>query len=802
MLRQDYRASKFRWPVNEVLAFVALALAAYASLSLATYAESDPTWRFATYDAAAVENLGGVAGAVLADLFFLLIGWVAYLVPLALVALCTQLFVFRKKSTGWMIRFANCAGFAMVFLGLCVIAEAHLSAPILNLETQGGGLAGTAVFSLSRELMPIEVSMTLALVSVVVGLELLRGFSWLRVCDWFGRVTKNLCRLVGAMLSRNAISDSVAHPKRVERKPAQSAPEPSRVDAGNLRWNGSGLLARTRAAMGNGDKRRQRTQLASKRRAGKPPKPRGSATSMRVEPSLGPAGGVAKRTSDQVSPTIAKKPEPRVPVLPAVELLDDPQLDIQGVYTERDLEEMAATLTQKLGDFRVEAEVGSIQPGPVVTRFEVQPAPGVKVSKFTSLAKDLARALTVSSVRIVEVIPGRSTVGIEIPNEVREIVHLREIVATSEFAGSESPLTLALGKDVAGQPVLADIGRMPHLLVAGTTGAGKSVGINTVLVSILYKATPEQVKFILIDPKMLELSVYEGIPHLLTPVVTDMQEAGQSLNWCVAEMERRYRLMASLGVRSLDAYNRRVENAKAEGRPVLDPFWMGAEEEDAPALESLPVIVVVIDEFADMMMIVGKKIDQTIARIAQKARAAGIHLVLATQRPSVDVITGLIKANINCRIAFSVPTRIDSRTILDQGGAEQLLGYGDMLYMRPGTSIPERVHGAYVSSEEVHRVVGAWKKKGEPQYLQLSDVWSQTGSSGTDANGDAGNDEHYDEAVAFVLDRGTVSISSVQRKFKIGYNRAANLVEAMEEAGLVSPPGHNGAREVLVSEPA
>jgi S-DNA-T family DNA segregation ATPase FtsK/SpoIIIE len=458
-------------------------------------------------------------------------------------------------------------------------------------------------------------------------------------------------------------------------------------------------------------------------------------------------------------------------------------------------------LELKLKDFGVEAEVVSVLPGPVVTRFEIQPAAGVNVQKISSLVKDLARSLAVISVRIVEVIPGKSVVGIEIPNEHREVVRLKDVFSSAVFQDSKSPLTLALGKDIAGESMVADISRMPHLLVAGTTGSGKSVGVNAMLLSILCKATPEEVRMILVDPKMLELSVYEGIPHLLTPVVTDMKEAAHALNWCVAEMERRYKLMAALGVRNLAGYNRQIADAAKKGNTISDPLWNADSDGEPEALGKLPLIVVVIDEFADMMMIVGKKVEQLIARIAQKARAAGIHLVLATQRPSVDVITGLIKANIPSRISFQVSSKVDSRTILDQGGAEQLLGHGDMLYLPPGSGLPTRVHGAFVSDEEVHRVVSDWKQRGEPNYdtgvLSGGDdepflaIEPESGSAEQE-------DALYDEAVAFVIESRRASISSVQRKLRIGYNRAARLIEAMEEAGVVSAMNSNGSREVLV----
>jgi S-DNA-T family DNA segregation ATPase FtsK/SpoIIIE len=436
------------------------------------------------------------------------------------------------------------------------------------------------------------------------------------------------------------------------------------------------------------------------------------------------------------------------------------------------------------------------------------------VSRISNLAKDLARSLAVISVRVVEVIPGKSVVGIEIPNEDREIVNFREVLSSRAFDQSRSALSLALGHDISGQPVVADLSRMPHLLVAGTTGSGKSVGVNAMLLSLLYKSTPADVRLILVDPKMLELSVYDGIPHLLTPVITDMKDAANGLRWCVAEMERRYKLMAALGVRNLAGYNRKVSEAGKAGTPIDDPLWVPdplsmtpVEEQSAPALESLPSIVVVIDEFADMMMIVGKKVEELIARIAQKARAAGIHLILATQRPSVDVITGLIKANIPTRIAFQVSSKVDSRTILDQGGAEQLLGHGDMLYLPPGSGLPTRVHGAFVSDDEVHRVVADWKRRGEPAYIEgLLDEGSSTpvtaGELQSEAGGDSDEDDAlYDEAVHYVTKSRRASISSVQRKLRIGYNRAARLIEAMEAAGVVSEMGSNGQREVLAPPP-
>ena len=492
--------------------------------------------------------------------------------------------------------------------------------------------------------------------------------------------------------------------------------------------------------------------------------------------------------------------------VPSLDLLDPPELHQEQGYSDDQLEMMSRLLEDKLKDFGVLAEVVEVNPGPVITRFELQPAPGVKASKITNLAKDLARSMAVLSVRVVEVIPGKSVVGIEIPNESRQTVRLSEVLNSKPYKEASSKLTLGLGNDIAGNPVVVNLAKMPHLLVAGTTGSGKSVGVNAMLLSLLFKATPDEVRLMMVDPKMLELSIYEGIPHLLTPVITDMKEAAGGLRWCVAEMERRYRLMAKMGVRNLSGFNEKLIKAREQGQAIRDPLWNPEQEglpfdTPAPELDTLPYIVVVIDEFADMMMIVGKKVEELIARIAQKARAAGIHLILATQRPSVDVITGLIKANVPTRIAFQVSSKIDSRTILDQSGAENLLGNGDMLYLPAGVSVPNRVHGAFVSDDEVHRIVEAWKLYGAPEYID--DILSDPAEGGAPSAGlfDDEQDALYDEAVAFVLESRKASISSVQRKLKIGYNRAARMIETMEAAGVVTPAGSNGQREVLAPPP-
>ncbi|MCG9759977.1 DNA translocase FtsK 4TM domain-containing protein [Pseudoalteromonas sp. Isolate6] len=495
--------------------------------------------------------------------------------------------------------------------------------------------------------------------------------------------------------------------------------------------------------------------------------------------------------------------QPPADPLPSLDLLDRPD-KAKNPISQEELDQVSRLVETKLLDFNVQAQVVGVYPGPVVTRFELDLAPGIKVAKITGLAKDLARSLSAVSVRVVEVIPGKTYVGLELPNKHREIVRLSEVIDAPKFEQNPSPLTMVLGKDIAGQPVVADLAKMPHLLVAGTTGSGKSVGVNVMILSLLYKSPPEDVRMIMIDPKMLELSVYEGIPHLLCEVVTDMKEAANALRWCVGEMERRYKLMSALGVRNLKGYNQKIKDAKEAGHPILDPLFKDTDgmADEPQELDKLPSIVVVIDEFADMMMIVGKKVEELIARIAQKARAAGIHLVLATQRPSVDVITGLIKANIPTRMAFQVSSKIDSRTILDQQGAENLLGMGDMLYLPPGTSVPVRVHGAFVDDHEVHAVVSDWKARGKPNYVEEILCGEATEDillpGEAPEGGDEESDPLYDEAVGFVIETGKVSVSSVQRKLRVGYNRAARLVEQMEMSGVVSAPGHNGARDVLV----
>src|SRR5690554_438962 len=757
-----------------------IALCLYLCMSLFSYNAADPGWTRSSGELA-VQNAGGRMGAWIADVLLLVLGYLAYLFPLIVAIKVWQMFRRRHLPfiwNGWLFSW-RLIGFVLTLLAGTALAALHGRAPASFPEGGGaGGVLGQLLSEMSYPVLNMQGSTLLFLTLFLFGLTVFTNLSWFKVMDLIGRITLDLLDL----FRRAWISWR-------EKRAARPQPAP-RAEAPGRREPVVSLEEKRQAELA----RAQRQQALEKHIAAQEKR-----TPPKIEPlETRPAEASVRTQKERQAPL---KFEPVVPgSLPPISLLDPPSKVNKG-FSPESLEGMSRLLELKLKDFGVEAEVEKVQPGPVITRFEIQPAPGVKVSKITNLAKDLARSLAVISVRVVEVIPGKTTIGIEIPNEDREIVRLSEVLQTREFDEAQSPVTLALGHDIGGKPVLADLARMPHQLVAGTTGSGKSVGVNAMLLSILFKSHPEDVRLIMIDPKMLELSIYEGIPHLLCPVVTDMKEAANALRWCVAEMERRYKLMAAMGVRNLAGFNRKVKDAQKAGEPLTDPLFRRESMDDIPPeLDTLPVIVVVIDEFADMMMIVGKKVEELIARIAQKARAAGIHLILATQRPSVDVITGLIKANIPTRIAFQVSSRIDSRTILDQGGAEQLLGHGDMLYMPPGTSLPVRVHGAFVSDDEVHRLVDEWKLRGEPQYIEEITSHDEEGATAVGANGDE-QDELFDLAVAFVTESGKCSISSVQRQLRVGYNRAARIVDSMQAAGVVSAPAHNGAREVLASAP-
>jgi S-DNA-T family DNA segregation ATPase FtsK/SpoIIIE len=745
--------------LREGALYVFGALALILWYALFTYDVNDPGFSQAT-STTDVNNGVGRAGAYTSDFLFNFFGRPAYLFTVMVFYLGWMLY--REQKTQQILTKMDyslrISGFVATLITSCALATLHFSPQGFN--ESAGGIIGRIVGEWLESVMKLLGASTLLFVIWVASISLFLGISWFNVMDKLGR----WC-LVGY--------------------------ERARIKIGELQDKAEGR--RQQAA-------RQDVMETEKKRTAGRQRPR-------IEPSM-PA----------LEPSVRAEKERQVPLfdppaageLPPLSLLDDPPPRKSG-YSADSLEAMSRLVELKLKDFGVDVEVRSVSPGPVITRFELDPAPGVKVSQIVNLSKDIARSLSVVSVRIVEVIPGKSFVGLEIPNENRELVTLGEILKSRAYDDQASPLTLALGKDIGGQSVVADLARMPHLLIAGTTGSGKSVAINAMVLSLLYKTQPEHVRLIMIDPKMLELSVYEGIPHLLTPVVTDMKEAANALRWCVAEMDRRYRLMSALGVRNIGGYNRKVKLAIDAGEPIMDPTFTPpplVDDENPiehPTLTPLPFIVVIIDELADMMMIVGKKVEEIIARLAQKARASGIHMLLATQRPSVDVITGLIKANVPTRIAFQVSAKVDSRTILDQMGAENLLGHGDMLYLPPGTSVPLRVHGAFVADHEVHSVVRHLKKSGQPRYLDeiLDGPTGPTpGLAGIDQlpadNADAEQDPLYDQAIQVVMDTRKASISGVQRRLKIGYNRAARMVESMEAAGLVGPLQSNGAREILV----
>jgi len=742
-----------------------LALCLYMLIALITYDERDPGWSHTAFSGQ-VHNSVGRAGAWLADVLFSLVGFSAYLIPVLLGY--RAWLIIRDKyaplSFDWVTFAVRVIGFLLVLFGATSLLAMHSRSAVTSMPFGTGGMLGQALASASLSSFALLGSRLVLLSILLFGLTIFTDLSWLKLIDYIGN---SVIRFWHWLQTRSV---DFAREYREQRQIEE-------------------VVVHRKQAVAV-EKQKALTRIPPAVSLPKPPPPK----SERVEKERQKVLFDAPITGE----------------LPPISLLNEAPVQGDRGFSADDLEKMSRLLEIKLREFNIEAEVTTVLPGPVITRFEIQPAPGVKVSRISSIAKDLARSLAVISVRVVEVIPGKSVVGIEIPNEDRETVYLSQILSSRAYEESKSPVTLVLGKDISGEPTVADLARMPHLLVAGTTGSGKSVGVNAMLISLLFKSTPEDVRLMMVDPKMLELSIYDGIPHLLTPVITDMKDAANGLRWCVGEMERRYRLMASLGVRNLAGYNKKVKDAEKAGEPILDPFWKpelefmaGEDVATAPALKSLPHIVVVIDEFADMMMIVGKKVEELIARIAQKARAAGIHLILATQRPSVDVITGLIKANVPTRIAFQVSSKIDSRTILDQGGAEQLLGHGDMLYLPPGTGLPVRVHGAFVADDEVHRVVADWKRRGQPDYIEglLDDGASEAipGIAGGEGGAGEGSEDDalYDEALRFVTETRKASISSVQRKLRIGYNRAARLIESMEAAGVVTAPGHNGQREVL-----
>jgi DNA segregation ATPase FtsK/SpoIIIE, S-DNA-T family len=734
-------------------------------LFLALVSFSDADGGFArTGGHEATHNLMGPLGAQVADVLLLLVGLPAFLLPLMLALAGVQIHFNTHHTPHRWVRWLKGVGFALTLASSAGLAALHFKAG--HYPAGAGGILGVEVGLGLNGVIGFMGATLLLLALWFCGVAAYTGVSWFYVMD-----------VIGALVLQGVAAFRAYQARRVDQKVGAEAK----------------LLRQAQR-----EQAQKHEAIASKR----------SAPKIETPPPVSPKSARVER--EKQKPLFDKV---AVTELPPLSLLDEAPPP-NKLHDPETLEALSRLVEIKLKDFGVEVRVVAVHPGPVVTRFEMQPAAGVKVSQISGLSKDIARALAAISVRVVEVIPGKDVVGLEIPNEIRETVTLGDILRSKAYDDVASPLTLALGKDISGQPQVADLQKMPHLLIAGTTGSGKSVGINAMVLSLLYKATADEVRLIMIDPKMLELSVYEGIPHLLAPVVTDMKQAANALRWCVAEMDRRYLLMSHLGVRNIGGYNRKVSEAIAAKQPLLDPILnkrlqagdrtvLDPITGNVPALTTLPYIVVVIDELADLMMLVGKKVEELIARLAQKARASGIHLILATQRPSVDVITGLIKSNIPTRMAFQVSAKVDSRTILDQGGAESLLGHGDMLFLPPGTSVPIRVHGAYVSDNEVHRVVSALKQA-NPQYDEQILEGPQTLIAGIDTpgedgvGGDSEQDMLYDEAVKVVLESKRASVSGVQRRLKIGYNRAARLVEAMEAAGLVGPLQSNGTRELLV----
>ncbi|MDF1647118.1 MAG: DNA translocase FtsK 4TM domain-containing protein [Legionellaceae bacterium] len=789
-------------------------VALFIFFALLTYQSSDPGWFHATRPNLMVLNAGGRVGAYVADLLYAIFGYAAYGLPLAL-AYFGWVILHDQRTLGEISKpmlALRAVGIVLLLVGGCGLLVFCVAGKTALLH-QPGGMFGQVVATFFHQILNSEGALLLLLATSLVGITWLTGLSWVHVTETIGQFVLKAVRASIAVLramSQAMLRAGVVAARAIARMSTAVSCSVFKVIKSSfrmivlntrhfLKW----LLSRQKSRAAHALNSELAPSVTGQTKPGlaskKEKKVAVKAARFRV---LAPKAPAQPPVAPALSSTPAEKKLPVTGILPPLDLLAktaENQAPVEG-YSHQVLESLSHELEQHLLDFGIQASVVAAHPGPVITRFELQLAAGVKVSKLSTLAKDLARSLSVTSVRVVEIIPGKTVVGLELPNPQRAMVVLSEVLSSEIYQQAYSPLTLALGVDIAGHPMVVDLAKMPHLLVAGTTGSGKSVGINAMILSLLFKSTPEQVRLILIDPKMLELSVYDGIPHLLTPVVTDMKEAASSLRWCVQEMERRYRLMAALGVRNLAGFNTKVIEAAERGEPLLDPLWKSTDSmaDTPPELDVLPYVVVVIDELADMMMVVGKKVEQLIARIAQKARAAGIHLILATQRPSVDVLTGLIKSNIPTRISFQVSSKIDSRTILDQQGAEQLLGHGDMLFLAPGTGAPLRVHGAFVDDQEVHRVADDWRARGEPIYIDeitedLDDMRdAQGGRSVEDA------DPLYDEAVAFVMQTRKASTSSVQRRFKIGYNRAARLIDEMERVGMVGPL-EGGARDVLVT---
>lgn len=758
--------------IREGLFILLCSLAIYLLIALVTYDIQDPAWSHASMSGD-VQNAAGKTGAVLSDILLSAFGFLAYALPVVFLyfGLCFYREQLVSKDTSSVIWMLRGIGLLLTLITSCGLTTIHFAKAASMLPMGPGGLIGIGIKTLLVTYLNFTGATLMLFSLLLVGITLFTGLSWFTVFEYVGKRFLQLGKAKALPLGQKLFQSG-----------KEKFTKENLVDFPKLLPPKKKVKIKELPEENFHEEDEEEAE-----------KPRFKKVKMKIKPKL-----FLKKNKPQPEESleeIALLPH----TTPSLGLLEGKKETTKSGYSSAALQELSRLVEMRLQEFGVEVKVVGVYPGPVITRFELDLAAGIKVNRITTLAKDLARSLSVVSVRVVEVIPGKSVVGLEIPNATRELVTLREVLEEGAYQRTLSPLALVLGKDIAGKPVVVDLAKMPHLLVAGTTGSGKSVGLNAMLLSILFKASPIDVRLILIDPKMLELAVYDNIPHLLTPVVTDMKDAANALRWCVAEMERRYQLMAALGVRNLSGFNQKVIVAEKAGKPLLDPLCEPLGEELPPTLEVLPYIVVVVDEFADMMMVVGKKVEELIARIAQKARAAGIHLILATQRPSVDVITGLIKANIPTRIAFQVSSKIDSRTIIDQSGAEQLLGHGDMLYLPPGQGIPQRIHGAFVSDDEVHKVANDLRRLGKPAYIE--NVVESSGNLQSMSN-DEDIDELYDQAVFVVTQSRKASISYVQRRLKIGYNRAARLIEQMEAQAVVSAVQSHGGREVLAPPPS
>ncbi len=783
------------------LTVILATLVIYLFVALFTFNINDPGWTTASSEIT-IKNYAGPVGALIASTILSLVGIFGFIIPLLILdAIRATLTSVQGKKINYSMVMVKAVGLIMLIIGFAGLAELYFSIVNPWMPQRSGGIIGYE----SRKFFVTYLnhfggSLGL-LVTLIIGIILYSGSSWFNLC-------KSIFAYIAKLFDRpnkvekttekkdDFLFDDFENFNKKTTKPLSKANDEISIPLDESKAPIVEPKSDEELFFGSDDIQIKEDndiffdELPAQKKTPEP----------KLKPQI-----VEEKPKEKIKPPSLNK-APVKPVqnsnkaIPSLDLLIEPEVREVSV-SKHELDETSAILEQTLNDFNIKAKVVGAYPGPVITRFEIDLARGTKVSKLTGISQDLARALSTTAVRVVEVIPGKPYVGLELPNPNRQMVRIKEVLTDPQFTSAKAPTTMGLGVDIGGKPTFAELSKMPHLLVAGTTGSGKSVGVNAMIISMLYKATPDELKFIMIDPKMLELSIYEGIPHLLTPVVTDMTEAANSLRWCVKEMERRYALMSAAGVRNIALLNEKIEQAEKAGKPLKDTAFIKFNPErahEAPLLTKMPYIVVIADEFADMIMVVGKKVEELITRLAQKARAAGIHIILATQRPSVNVVTGLIKANIPTRISFQVSSRIDSKTILDQNGGEDLLGNGDMLYLKPGLGAPMRVHGPFVDDEEVHRVVEAWKEYGEPDYVE--EITNSGDEDGEGSNGEGGSSEDplYNEAVEIVIKTQKASISAVQRKLKIGYNRSARLMEEMEENGIVSEMNSNGMREVLI----